>query len=105
MTNKPKNISASNRAKLLNLSRQSGQSFQQVVQVRGTAGKIVWTHDKAVIDTPADGAKELDKLGGGPPRTRMLKSILDMVDWGTSFYCYLGGFQSDDGYQHCPSGV
>lgn len=32
MTDEPKNISASNRAKLLNLSRQSGQSFQQLVQ-------------------------------------------------------------------------
>jgi len=32
MTDKLKNRSASNRAKLLNLSRQSGQSFQQVVQ-------------------------------------------------------------------------
>jgi predicted nucleotidyltransferase component of viral defense system len=32
VTDTPKNISASNRAKLLNLSRQSGQSFQQIVQ-------------------------------------------------------------------------
>ena len=32
MTRPPKNIAASNRAKLLNLSRQTGQSFQELVQ-------------------------------------------------------------------------
>ncbi len=32
MTNHKKNIAASNRAKLLNLSRQTGQSFQELVQ-------------------------------------------------------------------------
>ena len=32
MTRLPKNIAASNRAKLLNLSRQTGQSFQELVQ-------------------------------------------------------------------------
>jgi hypothetical protein len=32
MTRPPKNIVASNRAKLLNISRQTGQSFQKLVQ-------------------------------------------------------------------------
>jgi len=32
MTRQPRNIAASNRAKLLNLSRQSGRSFQELVQ-------------------------------------------------------------------------
>ena len=32
MTNPKKNIAASNRAKLLNISRKTGQSFQELVQ-------------------------------------------------------------------------
>lgn len=65
------------------------RSFGPELQARGTDGTILWTHNKAVIETPTGGKQALDKLPDGPLRKRMIRSVLDMAAGGDSFYCDL----------------
>jgi len=74
---------------LFHATHACNRTINPLLEVRGAAGKARWSHAAATIE-PASGARQqLGKLGDGPLRRHMMRTVMAMTRNAAPFYCNL----------------